>query len=90
MLTTVKSAFLEHPRAVDESYVQHMIFAIRFSGRLFLAASAALVHAVFPFLFEKTASRMIGEMYAQTRTRGDASRGLDGQQTPWRNSNEHA
>jgi hypothetical protein len=38
MLTTVKSAFLDHPRAVDESYMQHMIFAIRFSGRLFLAA----------------------------------------------------
>jgi hypothetical protein len=81
MLTTVKSAFLDHPRAVDESYMQHMIFAIRFSGRLFLAALAALVHAVFPFLFEKTASRMIGEMYAQTRNRGVAPHGLDGHQT---------
>jgi hypothetical protein len=58
-----------------------MIFAIRFSGRLFLAALAALVHAVFPFLFEKTASRMIGEMYGQTRTRGVAPHGLDGHQT---------
>ena len=68
-LAKVKSAFLDHPRSVDESYVQHMAFAIRFASRLLLAALAALVHAVFPFLFEKTASRLIGEMYAQTRNR---------------------
>lgn len=69
MLSTVKSAFLDHPRSVDESYIQHMAFALRFASRLFVAAVAALVHALFPFLFEKTASRMIGEMYAQTRNR---------------------
>lgn len=69
MLATVKSAFLDHPRSVDESYIQHMVFAIRFASRLLLAALAAFVHAVFPFLFQKTASRMIGEMYVQTRKR---------------------
>jgi hypothetical protein len=70
MLSAVKSAFLSHPRSVDESYTQHMAFAIRFAGKLLVAATAALVHAVFPFLFERTASRMIAEMYAQTRNRG--------------------
>jgi hypothetical protein len=47
-----------------------MAFAGKFSGKLFLAGFCALVHAVLPFLFEKTASRMIAEMYARTHNRG--------------------
>ena len=54
--------FLDHPRAVEESYFAHMRFAGWFAGRLFLAGGAALVHAVIPCLFETTASRLIGEM----------------------------
>ena len=70
MIASLKSLFLTHPRSVDESYLQHMAFAGRFSGKLFLAAMAALVHAILPFLFERTASRMIAEMYARTHNRG--------------------
>ena len=70
MITAMKTLFLTHPRSVDESYFEHMAFAGRFSGKLFLAAGAALVHAVLPFIFEKTASRMIAEMYARTHNRG--------------------
>ena len=66
----MKTLFLSHPRSVDESYVEHMAFAGRFSGKLLLAAGAALVHAVLPFLFERTASRLVAEMYARTHNRG--------------------
>ena len=47
-----------------------MRFAGAFSGRLFLAGMAALVHAFLPFLFEKTASTMICDMYGRTHNRG--------------------
>ena len=70
MITTMKTLFTAHPRSVEESYFEHMAFAGRFSGKLALAAGAALVHAFLPFLFERTASRMIAEMYERTRTRG--------------------
>ncbi len=70
MIAAMKSLFLTHPRSVDESYLQHMAFAGKFSGELFLAAFAALVHAVLPFLFERTASTMIAGMYARTHNRG--------------------
>ena len=70
MITATKKLFLTHPQSVDESYVEHMAFAGRFSGELFLAAGAALVHAILPFAFEKTASRMIAGMYARTQSRG--------------------
>lgn len=51
--------FLDHPRSVDESYVQHAGVALHFATRLLGAGIAALVHAAVPCLFEKTASSMI-------------------------------
>ncbi|WP_299587586.1 DUF6356 family protein [uncultured Tateyamaria sp.] len=62
--------FLTHPRSVDESYVEHALFAGRFAMRLFGAAGAATVHAVIPALFEKTAGNMIAAMYDDIKSRG--------------------
>ena len=62
--------FLDHPSSVDESYGEHARFAFGFSLKLFGAACAALVHAVIPCLFEKTASKMVAELYARTHNRG--------------------
>ena len=66
----IARVFLDHPRHVEESYLEHARFAGGFSLRLFAAAGAAAVHAVIPCLFEKTASRMIAQMYARTHSRG--------------------
>lgn len=57
--------FVDHPPSVDETYFQHMRFAGWFAGQLFLAAGAALVHALIPCLFEKTASRRVGQLNAR-------------------------
>jgi hypothetical protein len=62
--------FLPHPRTVNESYFEHAGFAGRFAATLFLAALCALVHAVFPAIFDKTASKMVAKLYAQTSGRG--------------------
>jgi len=67
MMTKV---FLDHPRSVEETYLQHAAFAGKFSLNLFAAAFCALIHAFIPCLFEKTASRMIANMYARTHNRG--------------------
>lgn len=66
----INRIFLDHPGSVDESYFEHAAFAAKFSGKLFLAAGAAAVHAVIPCLFEKTASRITAELYAKTHNRG--------------------
>jgi len=66
----INRVFLEHPRAVDETYLEHAMFAGKFSMKLFAAAFCALIHALIPAAFEKTASRMIAEMYAKTHNRG--------------------
>ncbi|MGV6811027.1 MAG: DUF6356 family protein [Brevirhabdus sp.] len=62
--------FLDHPRSVNESYGEHALFAARFSLTLFGAALAALVHAIFPWMFEKTASTIVARLYERTRNRG--------------------
>jgi hypothetical protein len=51
--------FTAHPATVGETYGEHFATASVFSRHLFLAAAACAVHAVFPFLFEKTASGII-------------------------------
>ncbi|MEM0989675.1 MAG: DUF6356 family protein [Pseudomonadota bacterium] len=61
--------FVDHPRSVDESYLQHMRFAGWFASRLLLAGGAALVHAIIPCLFEKTASQMICQMHSRLSNR---------------------
>ena len=69
-------AFTEHPASVGESYWQHLAFALGFAARLLLAGLAALVHALLPFLFKTTASRLIAEMARKTGSRaaGGATR----------------
>ena len=63
--------FTEHPASVDETFGEHFLFAMKFSGLLFAAAGAALVHALLPFLFEKTASTIIARLYERTHNRGE-------------------
>ena len=62
--------FLDHPASVDESYGEHFGVAMSYSGRLFAASCAALVHALLPFLFVTTASTAIKGMYANMTRRG--------------------
>jgi len=61
--------FLDHPRSVDESYFEHLLFAGGFALRLSGAGVATLVHALVPCLFEKTASQMITQMHDQIHNR---------------------
>ncbi len=59
----------EHHAEVDETYFQHMRFAMTMSFRLSKAASAALVHAVVPALCETTASREVSAMHDEITRR---------------------
>ena len=61
--------FLDHPRSVDESYFEHLLFAGGFAFRLFGVGFAALIHALVPCLFEKTAGQMIVKMHDKIQNR---------------------
>jgi len=66
----VSKLFTDHPASVNETYFGHMAFAAWFASRLLMAASAALIHAILPFMFETTASRIVRELYERTSKRG--------------------
>lgn len=65
-----KRIFVNHPQSVDESYLEHFAFALWFASRLLGAGFAALVHAIIPCLFEKTASNLIIQMHERIANRG--------------------
>ena len=65
----VEKLFLDHPHAVDETYIEHAGVAFGFSMKLFAAAFAALIHAILPGLFEKTASKIICALYQRMNNR---------------------
>ena len=55
--------FIQHPSSVGESWGEHAATAWSFSWRLQLAAIAALIHAVLPFMFTKTASKIVAGLH---------------------------
>lgn len=61
--------FVDHPASVDETYMQHALFALTFAAKLFVASLVAFVHALVPPLFETTASRMIRAMHTRIAAR---------------------
>ena len=71
---TIAKFFTDHPASVGDTYLGHMAFALWFASRLLMAASAALVHAFLPFLFETTASSIVRELYERTARRSAAAR----------------
>ena len=64
----LRRLFTEHPASVGETYWGHLLRACWFSGKMLLGAGACLVHAIFPFLFVKTGSRAITQLYAEMVT----------------------
>ena len=60
--------FLDHPRSVNESYLEHQTHALKFSGSLLMAACACFVHALVPGLFQRTGSRMIERLHDEMVT----------------------
>jgi hypothetical protein len=53
---------MRHLKESGMSYVQHCSFALRVALALTIAILALLVHAFFPFWFEKTASSIVDEV----------------------------
>ena len=52
-----------HLESVDETYFEHFGQAMGFSLTLAVAAVVCLVHALLPFLFERTGSQLIGRLH---------------------------
>ena len=65
----IAAVFLDHPATVNETYFQHMRFALGFAFWLVVAGLAALVHALIPAACETTASRILRRLVAKMDAR---------------------
>jgi Family of unknown function (DUF6356) len=66
--------FTRHPESVGETYGEHLGTAAGFGWEMLLGSLACFVHALLPFLFERTASIAIRRLHArmvQNRIRHD-------------------
>lgn len=61
--------FTRHPREVGESYGEHLASASGFGLRMIGGGLVCLVHAVFPFWFERTASRTMDALHRRMHRR---------------------
>ena len=65
----MKNIFTEHPKSVGETYIQHLFNSLRYAFTFLLLFFIALIHAILPFLFARTASDIVCEMSADMECR---------------------
>lgn len=65
----LEKAFTDHPAETGETYLQHLWFTIRMSARFLVTSIVMLTHGVFPFLFCRTASKQVEQVYRMMRRR---------------------
>ena len=70
-MNKIKKLFTEHPHSLGESYLEHLICAAGYGLRMIFAGFAAIIHSIFPFLFETTASDLAKEITGSVDSRKD-------------------
>ena len=68
LILKVWRLFNQHPASVGESYFQHGRAACAFGLFMLMGGIACLVHAVFPFLYVRTASNRVAALHARMIT----------------------
>ncbi len=68
-MNKIKKLFTEHPHSLGESYLEHLICAAGYGLRMIFAGFAAIIHSIFPFLFETTASDLAKEITGNVDSR---------------------
>ena len=64
--------FTHHPNSINETYFGHMSQAFYFGFKMIISGLAALIHAVFPFIFEATASNSAREIIREIDQRAES------------------
>ncbi len=73
----MENIFTKHPHSVHEGYWEHFIVAVCSASRMFAAGCACIIHALFPFLFTRTASTMLFKLCDEMKARKKAAEEKD-------------
>ena len=71
------SLFTHHPHSVNESYSEHMSKAFYYGFKMIISGLAALIHAVFPFVFKTTASTSARQIIQDIDKRAESDANKD-------------
>ncbi|HEY1072913.1 DUF6356 family protein [Brevundimonas sp.] len=74
MSSTFSRLFRDHPREVDETYLEHMAASSRFGFKLVRLAGCAFMHAVVPGVHKSTVSDAIRGMARDMGGRAEEAR----------------
>lgn len=55
----IEELFTKHPAEAGQTYWEHGLFAINFGVLALVAGCAAMVHALLPCVFQRTASTLV-------------------------------
>ena len=66
---SVRRLFVEHPRSLGMSWLEHGAGALKISGELVAAGAACAVHALVPGWFTETAGRTVTRVYDHMQKR---------------------
>ena len=55
--------FVEHPRSLGMSWLQHGLGAVKIGGEMIGAGLACIVHAIVPGWFSQTAGRTVDRLH---------------------------
>ena len=58
----MRNIFTDHLKSVGENYFEHFLKSFSFGMKLLYIALGAFIHAIFPFLFEHSASDKVAEL----------------------------
>ena len=59
----------KHLDHVHESYLQHLCFAAVFGARLILGGIGAILHGIFPAVFQTTGSKTVFALHDELKAR---------------------
>ncbi len=65
----IQRLFTDHPKAVNETYFQHLRAASSFAGGLVVCAFCCFVHALVPGFFTTSASARVERMHERMHSR---------------------
>lgn len=68
-LSKIKGAFTEHPKATEETYLEHFYFTMKMLCRFIFLGFTITIHGLFPFLFTRTTSDHIEILYQIMKSR---------------------
>lgn len=74
MIRSLRRLFVDHPREVGETYLEHAGVAIRMGWRLARLSGCAFLHAVAPGVHRTTVSSSIKRMADDLGYRADIAR----------------